>query len=54
MEIKEIRAIGIANKITEYFILEKRFMRCRGRKILFDEDDSHRLAKIIYKLIEEG
>jgi len=42
----------IANIITNYFILEKRWLKKKGRTILFGEDDSERLAKAIAKRFE--
>lgn len=43
----EIDAEKVAKLITKYFILEKRFLRNKFRRILFGEDDSVRLGKLI-------
>lgn len=45
--IKKIEEI-----ITSYFILKKRWLRCRGRLILFDERDSERLAQSLASELE--
>ena len=43
----------LAVKITEYFILEKRWLRNKGRTILFGEDDSERLFNLILKAVRD-
>jgi len=42
----------IEKYITDYFILEKKFLKKKKqRMVMFGEDDSQRIAKAIYELI---
>lgn len=53
---EELRIKIFEKVITDYFILEKRWLRNKGRTILFGEDDSKRLAKALAEsdILESG
>jgi hypothetical protein len=44
----------IREAVNEYFILEKRFLRSKGRRILFSESDSEGIAIKVFSLLTEG